>query len=120
MMGAAPAVDKGVEKPPTAVKGALKQAKASQVAPKPEKRTSGAVNGAAVDCYGFRADSLKAKAAAMYANKAGATVGEVRASLGGLHLNLLTTLEKNGYSIKREKEKGPGGRLVTRYFLSGK
>ena len=56
----------------------------------------------------------------MYARKEGATVDEVQVELNSLQLNLLTTLEKQGFEVKREKEKRPSGRLVTRYFLSAK
>lgn len=74
----------------------------------------------AMDKYGFRIGTMKSKAAALYARKEGATVDEVRDEVNSLQLNLLTTLEKQGFTVKREKEKKPSGRIITRYFLSGK
>ena len=71
---------------------------------------------AAVDAYGFKLDTIKSKAAAMYASKRGATVGEVKEALGSLQLNLLKDVEKRGFTIERTKEK-TGSRSVTRYKI---
>jgi hypothetical protein len=72
------------------------------------------------DVFGFRTGSMKSKAAAMYSSKKGATLEEVKTSLGSVQLNLLKDLEQRGFKVKRVKEAGDGKRQVTRYFLSGK
>ena len=108
---------------PVKAKGALKGKGATPVAPKADKPMSDAgkpVKTVALDAYGFKVGTIKSKAAEMYARKEGATVDEVQVELNSLQLNLLTTLEKQGYEVRREKEKRPSGRLVTRYFLSAK
>ncbi len=73
------------------------------------------------DAYGFRANTVKAKAAALYARKEGATVAEVKKALGSVQLNLLKALEAEGYKVIKKKEEGvKGGRANTRYFLKSK
>ncbi len=79
-------------------------------APKPKP------NGA-LDQFGFRAGSLKAKAAALYASKDGATLAEVRDALNSSQFNLLTELEKRKYKILRSQVPGAGPRKVTRYKI---
>lgn len=72
------------------------------------------------DAFGFREGTVKSKAAAMYASKDGATVDEIRDALNSVQLNLITELEKRGFTVKREKEKKPSGRIITRYFIEAK
>lgn len=89
-----------------------KPAKATPQAPKPQSKLIER------DGYGFKAGTLRSKAAAMYGSKEGATIEEVKKATGGLQLNLLKTLEKQGWKVRREKGDGPTGRKVNRYFLS--
>lgn len=103
---AAPAKVKATSKPTKA------KAKAKAKAPKASK--------VALDDFGFRVGSIKSQAAAMYASKKGATLAEVKAKLDSVQLNLLTTLEGEGYKVKKVKEEGPGARKITRYFLQAK
>lgn len=72
------------------------------------------------DAYGYRAGSMKSKAASLYAAKGGATLAEVKTALGSTQLNLLKDLEGRGFAVKRVKEAGVGKRQVTRYFLTTK
>lgn len=71
------------------------------------------------DAYGFKKGSLKSKAAAMYASKAGATLTEVKKALDSSQLNVLVELENKGCKVVKKREKGKGKRPITRYFLSG-
>lgn len=91
----------------------VKTAKATRKAVKPAERQT-----LPLDRFGFRAGSLKSKAAGMYASTKGATLREVRAKLGSPQLNLLKALEDKGHKVLTEKVKGKRGqRAVTRYYL---
>src|SRR6185312_4299740 len=85
------------------------EAKPAQTKATAKKPTSGPRKAnAEPDTYGFKAGTIKSKAASLYARKNGATVEEVKASTGSLQLNLLKTLTKNGWKVKRVKEKAAG------------
>jgi hypothetical protein len=75
---------------------------------------------AKLDAFGFRKESIKSKAAAMYAKGKGATLGEVKEVLGSVQFNLLTELEGNGHKVDKTEVKSSTGRMVTRYKLHGK
>lgn len=107
-------------KPPKAAADKPKAKAAPKATAKPAKAASERPKGKQlpVDAFGFHEGSLKSKAAGMYADKAGATVAEVKEKTGSLQLNLLKQLEKGGCKVKRTKENGPTGRSVTRYHLS--
>lgn len=70
------------------------------------------------DEYGLRLGSIKSKAAAMYAGKKGATLGEVKDKLGSIQFNVLTQLEAKGHKVKRTEDKGETGRPITRFWLT--
>ena len=70
-----------------------------------------------LDKFGFRKKSLKSAAAAMYATKKGATLGEIKEKLNSAQLNLLKELEEKGHKITRTKEPGKGKKPVTRYRI---
>ena len=119
--GAKPAKAKAAA--PKAAKPASKPAKAKAKAAKTAKAPAKAKAKASKverDAYGFKVGTLKAQAAAMYASKKGATLGEVKAKLDSVQLNLLTKLEAEGFKVSKVKEDGPGNRKVTRYFLRAK
>lgn len=83
-------------------------------AKKAKKETTG------TDRFGFRLGSKKSQAAAMYASKTGATLGEVKHALKSTQFNLLNELEEmTGVKISKVKEAGPGARKVTRYQVTG-
>lgn len=106
-----PEAIKAPSKPPEALKKASgKASKGDKGKPAIEPAK------AAVDAYGFKLDTVRSKAAAMYASKKGATVAEVQEALGSLQLNLLKDVEKRGFTIERTKEKG-GTRMITRYRI---
>jgi hypothetical protein len=73
-----------------------------------------------LDQFGFRSGSLKAKAAAMYASKDGATLAEVKTALKSSQFNLLTELEARKIKILRTQVPGAGPRKVTRYKIISK
>jgi hypothetical protein len=73
-----------------------------------------------LDAFGFRKGSIKSKAAAMYAKGKGATLAEVREALGSVQFNLLTELEKGGFTVEKNHAKGDTGRGVTRYKIHAK
>ena len=107
-----------VKAAPKAAKAVKKAAKVAKAAPK-AKRTSKAPKAAvALDAFGLKAGSLKSKAAAMYATKKGATTGEIKATLGSVQFNVLTTLKKRGHTVTKTLEKGDGTRKILRYKLS--
>jgi hypothetical protein len=71
-----------------------------------------------LDRFGLRVNSLKSKAAEMYASDDGATVKEIQAAIGSPQFRFLTDLVARGYVIKTERVKGvKGERGRTRYFL---
>ena len=106
------ATAKAPAKAKTAPKAAAKPAKAIAKAKATSKREP-----TEKDQYGFRKGSMKSKAIAMYARKNGATLDEVKAALGSVQLNALTSLEENGAKVERIKEERKGQRSVTRYIL---
>lgn len=75
---------------------------------------------AKLDAFGFREGTIKSKAAALYADKGGATLAEVKAKTSSTQLNLLKECEGHGHTVTRVKEAGKGTRKVTRYFLVAK
>jgi hypothetical protein len=116
-------------KTPSKVNGAAKPAKVAKAKAKAAKPAKAAAKVKAkgkrerkepLDAFGFRVDCLKSQAAAMYAGKKGATLGEVKKALKSSQLNLLTELEGRGFKVSKVKESGPGGRDITRYFLRAK
>lgn len=119
----APVKPKAKAKAKPAAKGKVK-AKGNGAASKPAKAAAKPAKAkvakpkAPVDGFGFQVGSLKSKAAAMYASRGGATVGEVKEHLGSNQFNLLTELAKKGSKVKKVAEKQDKGRSVTRYFLS--
>lgn len=70
-----------------------------------------------LDAFGYRINSLKSKAAAMYSSKKGATLAEVKDATGSIQLNVVTELKNKGKQVTKKKEKGPGQREITRYFI---
>ena len=75
---------------------------------------------AKLDQWGFRKDSIKAKAAAIYAKGKGATLQEVKEVVGSIQFNLLKELEEQGHTVDRTDVKTDKGRVVTRYKLRPK
>jgi hypothetical protein len=75
---------------------------------------------AKLDAFGSRKESIKSKAAAMYAKGKGATLGEVKEALGSVQFNLLTELTERGHKVDKAEVKNASGRMVTRYKLHGK
>ncbi len=118
---AAPKAPAKAVKPAKAAKAA-KPAKAAKAA-KPAKaktRAPRTVDPAKLDQYGLRAGSLKSQAAAMYAAKGGATLGEVTEALQSTQYNVIGMLREKGFTFDEKKEDGAGHRKVTRYFLKAK
>ncbi len=107
----AKAADKAKAKP--AAKAAPK-GKAASKAPKAAKPKAEA---AKKDKFGLREGSAKSQAAAMYAEKGGATLEEVKAKVGSVQLNVLNDLEEAGHEVTKKKVEREGQRPVTRYFL---
>lgn len=113
----------GASKPAKVVKAAPKATKAASKPAKVKakaKAKAKAPSKVQRDAYGFKVGTIKAQAAAMYASKKGATLGEVKDKLDSVQLNLLTKLESEGFKVSKVKEDGPGSRQVTRYFLRAK
>lgn len=73
-----------------------------------------------LDQFGFRLGSLKARAAAMYAAKKGATLAEVKEALESTQFNLITELEGKGFAVERNEATSDAGRKVTRYKIVAK
>lgn len=73
-----------------------------------------------LDKFGFRLDTLKSQAAAMYASKHGATLAEIKEALGSTQFNLLTELEEKGFEIERGEVASATGRKVTKYKIKAK
>ena len=74
---------------------------------------------AKLDAWGFRKDSIKSRAAAMYAKAKGATLAEVKEEVGSVQFNLLTELKEAGHTVDVDQVKA-GGRMVNRYKLVAK
>lgn len=111
---------KAVGKPAVKAKAAPKAtAKAAKGSEKPKVAKSKA-EPVVKDQWGFRVGSAKSKAVAMYATKEGATLEEVKATVGSIQLNVLNALEADGYEVKREKQEREDARSVTRYWLKKK
>lgn len=112
------ATDKAAKAAPKAAKtakGTAKAAKAAKVA-KPAKAQRQR-DPAKLDTFGFRKDSIKSRAAAMYAKGKGATLAEVKEEVGSVQFNLLTELGGRGFQIDQTEVKNAAGRMVTRYKL---
>lgn len=109
---ATPKAAKATSKP-RKVKAAPSKAKAKPLKAQPRK-----LDPSKRDEYGLLKGSIKSKAAAMYASKKGATLGEVKNKLGSIQFNVLTQLGEAGYKIKRTEETGDNNRPVTRFFLT--
>ncbi len=75
---------------------------------------------AKLDQFGLRKGSIKSRAAAMYASKKGATLSDVKETLGSVQFNLITELEGQGYKIVRTLVPGIGARQATKYHLQAK
>jgi hypothetical protein len=74
---------------------------------------------AKLDQWGFRKDSIKSRAAAMYAKAKGATLAEVKEEVGSVQFNLLTELKEAGHNVEVDQVKA-NGRMVNRYKLHAK
>lgn len=111
--GKAPVTKKGAK--------AAKPVKAAAKKPAPKKAATPKLK-VEKDKFGFRKDSKKSVAAAMYSAKKGkvkgATLAEVQKATGSKQLNLLKELEKKDYKVLRIKENVDGGRPVTRYYIT--
>lgn len=94
-------------------KGKAAKGKAAKAAPKAERHR----DPAKLDQWGFRKDSIKSRAAAMYAKGKGATLADVKDEVGSVQFNLLRELEEKGFRIDRDEVKNDTGRVVTRYKL---
>ncbi len=101
-----------------AAKPVKKAAKVAKAAPKAKRASKAPKAPAALDAFGLRVGTMKSKAAAMYATKRGATTGEIKAALGSIQFNVLTSLKKGGCKVTKTLEKGDGTRKVIRYKLS--
>jgi hypothetical protein len=75
---------------------------------------------AKLDAFGFRKESIKSKAAALYAKGKGATLADVKEALGSVQFNLLTELKEKGYEVEESEVKNTNGRMVTRYKIVSK
>lgn len=111
---ATPTVDTPASKPKKPRTVAKKVAKAVKATPKAKTPVKPAKAGVALDAYGFRVGSFKAKAAALYSKGKGATVDEVTEALGSRQFNLLKTCTERGFTVTKSKAKGED----TRYKLS--
>jgi hypothetical protein len=121
---AAKAAGKGNGKAPVKAKGkALAKAAAPAKPAKAKAKTAKAErvrDPAKLDAFGFRKESIKSKAAAMYAKGKGATLAEVKEELGSVQFNLLTELQGKGHKVDKSEVKSASGRMITRYKLHGK
>tara|TARA_R110000803_G_scaffold210841_2_gene284388 strand:- start:25563 stop:26174 length:612 start_codon:yes stop_codon:yes gene_type:complete len=91
--------------------------KGKQASPPPAPPTKVRADRSKKDPYGFRLDTKESQAATMYASKAGATTDEIRAALGGAHLNLFGKAAKRGWKQDFVYDKNAKGASVKRYFL---
>lgn len=85
--------------------------------PKKAKKARKTATTSAKDAFGLREGTTRSKAAALYARPEGATLLEVKEELGAIHFNVLTKLEKEGFTVTKTKEAGNNNRTVTRYHL---
>ena len=123
----------GADKAPVKAKGKAKvaakggKAPAKKAAPKATAKPAKAKakkaerqrDPAKLDAWGFRKDSIKSRAAAMYAKGKGATLSEVKEEVGSVQFNLLTELKEAGHTVEIDEAKA-NGRLVNRYKLVAK
>ena len=63
------------------------------------------VQAPATDKFGFTKGTKTAQAAALYARKNGATMGEIKKALGGPMRNMLAVAEKRGHTVERIERK---------------
>lgn len=118
---AAKANGKGNGKPAVKAQGKkAAQAATPKAAKGKGKKAERVRDPAKLDAFGFRKDSIKSKAATMYAKGKGATLGEVKEALGSVQFNLLTELTERGHKVDKAEVKNASGRMVTRYKLHGK
>lgn len=97
------------------------KAKAAPVKAKGKKvKAERNVDQSKLDSFGFRLSSIKSKAAALYARKGGATLGEVKEELDSTQFNVLTELKEKGHTVDTKQEDGEGNRKITRYFVKAK
>jgi hypothetical protein len=99
----------------TPAKAKAKAAKPAKVKTKPRKPR--VLDPSKLDQFGFRLGTIKAQAAAMYASKKGATLGEVKEKLESAQFNLLTEVAEKGFKVLRSESQGDSGRKVTRYTI---
>lgn len=113
-----PAKAKGAKAPAkkAAPKATAKPAKGKAKKPVTERQR----DPAKLDQWGFRKDSIKSKAAAMYAKGNGATLAQVKEVVGSVQFNLLTELQERGFKIEIDEIKSAKGRMVNRYKLHAK
>lgn len=106
------------EKPAKAATPKAAKAKAAKATPKAKAERHR--DPAKLDAFGFRKESIKSRAAAMYAKGKGATLAEVKEAVGSVQFNLLTELTGKGFTIDQTEVKNEQGRMVTRYKLHAK
>jgi len=75
---------------------------------------------AKLDQWGFRKDSIKSRAASIYAKGKGATLAQVKEVVGSIQFNLLTELKEHGFKVEVDEVKNTDGRVVNRYKLHAK
>ena len=108
-------------KPTVKAKPASKHAKGNGRAVSTKPRAKRQRDPAGLDSFGLRLKSIKSRAAAMYARKAGATLAQVKDEVGSVQFNVIKELEDKGFKFKRVTEdSGTHGRKATRYFLQHK
>ena len=90
------------------------RATVEKTAPKPVKVKP---EKAELDRFGLRVNTVRSKAAALYARAEGATLEEVRDQVGSIQYNVLTLLKKRGCTVDEKQEAGSKNRTVTRFFL---
>jgi hypothetical protein len=108
---------KAAAKAPVKAKTAPKVKAKAAKAPDKAKAAKPKASKVDKDQFGFRKGSAKSEAAALYARKSGATLGEVKEKLGSVQLNVLVALEAEGRTVDKVKEARKGQRPATRYFL---
>lgn len=118
---------KAAAKAGLAVVAASRRAKAGRAeaaSSKPAKAAkahkSRTVDPAKLDRFGLRLNSIKSRAASMYASKKGATLDDVRQAVGSVQFNVIKELEEKGFKIDRDQVPGKGARMATRYHLMAK
>ena len=113
---------KAPKAPAKAPKGRKATAKAPAKAAAPKDAPKPRGEAAKLDEYGFRVDSIRSKAAKLYATGNGATMEEVSEKLScAPQLNILRSLENRGYKVTVTKVINKAWpRPRNRYKLEGK